>query len=74
MVYIKQKYAAGEENKEEKMLTRITLDKMNERYAGAYYSPKPSELPAPEAVATIPLTFRINKKSLRCSNYDTNNS
>ncbi|NP_001402599.1 ECU11_1725 [Encephalitozoon cuniculi GB-M1] len=56
------------------MLTRITLDKMNERYAGAYYSPKPSELPAPEAVATIPLTFRINKKSLRCSNYDTNNS
>lgn len=43
------------------MLARVTLDKMNERYAGIYYSPRPSELPDPELVGATPLTSKTGK-------------
>ncbi|AHL30174.1 uncharacterized protein Eint_111615 [Encephalitozoon intestinalis ATCC 50506] len=46
------------------MLTRITLDKMNERYAGVYYSPRPSELPSLETVRIVRLSHKQKKKIL----------
>ncbi|KAG5859081.1 hypothetical protein KMI_09g15090 [Encephalitozoon hellem] len=53
------------------MLARITLDKMNERYAGVYYSPRPSELPTPDLVDIIPLAHRLSKEGIRCICHDT---
>lgn len=73
MVYIKQNKSQGRENKEENMLTRITLDKMNERYAGVYYSPRPSELPAPEVVGIIPLAHKLSKEDIHCVCHNTGN-
>lgn len=47
------------------MLMRITLDERNEKYAGAYNSPKPSQLPTPRMFKITPFGYRKEKRRLR---------
>lgn len=54
------------------MLTATTLDKKNEKYAGAHNPPRPSELPVPEVGEIFPValikTLRSRRPtSMRCT-------